>query len=421
MWQETVKPYVDTGALTVIGVVQEQHPDRARLYAQWRRLDWPIFVDSLNLLDLSVVPIPVAIDASGLVRHERIRPQEIVKKFIEVDYPATKAPEGYNRTAGFAPDHLLKQAEGLQTAKAWRELGDARFLASRGLKPARTSAADNNSSPLEAYQKAVEIDPNDGRAQFRLGVALRSRYDSRRRRSGDAQAAVKHWGLALAIDPNQYIWRRRIQQYGPRLDKPYNFYFWVGQARTEIEARGETPLALSVEPSGSELAPPEKGARPPSGGLGSARASALAARCGSQADRIQRDIKHFVSIEPVVTPARVRPGHLVRARLTFRVNEKTRPYWNNEADDLVLCLDPPKDVTVGEGSLTYPNPIEPETQEDRAVEFEIAVGEAAQTGPLEIQAHALYYVCENKGGKCRYLRQDFTVTVNVDPSAPTIR
>ncbi len=421
MWQETIKPYVESGDLAVIGVVQEQHSDRAKLYAQWRGLHWPIFVDSLNLLDLSVVPIPVAIDASGVVRHERIRPQDIVKKFVEADYPATAVPKGYKRTAGSAPDHLYMQAESLQTAKAWRDLGDACFLASRGLEPARTLAAQNNFSALEAYQKAVKIDPADGRAQFRLGVTLRSRYDSSHRRFGDAQAAVEHWGLALAIDPNQYIWRRRIQQYGPRLDKPYNFYFWVNQARTEIEARGETPVVLSAEPVGSEIAPPAKGTRPPSRGLEPARTSARVSRCGSPADRIQRDTRHFVSIEPVVTPARVRPGHLVRARLTFRVNEKSRPYWNNEAEDLVLCLDPPKNVAVGEGPLTYPNPNEPETQEDRAVEFEIAVGETAKTGPLEIPAYALYYVCENKGGKCRYLRQDMTVTVNVDPSAPTLR
>jgi len=30
-------------------------------------------------------------------------------------------------------------------------------------------------------------------------------------------------------------------------------------------------------------------------------------------------------------------------------------------------------------------------------------------------------VCENKGGKCRYLRKDFTVSIEVDPTAPTLR
>ena len=60
------------------------------------------------------------------------------------------------------------------------------------------------------------------------------------------QRAIDAWGQALAIDPNHYIWRRRIQQYGPRLIKPYPFYDWVEQAAREIRARGETPVELAV-------------------------------------------------------------------------------------------------------------------------------------------------------------------------------
>ena len=67
VWQKAVEPYVKAGKLVAIGVVQEQHPERALLYRQWRNLDWPIFVDSLNLLDLEVVPVPIAIDTTGRV------------------------------------------------------------------------------------------------------------------------------------------------------------------------------------------------------------------------------------------------------------------------------------------------------------------------------------------------------------------
>lgn len=56
--------------------------------------------------------------------------------------------------------------------------------------------------------------------EFRLGVAYRARYDSLLRQPGDFRKAVEHWERALALDANQYIWRRRIQQYGPRFDKP---------------------------------------------------------------------------------------------------------------------------------------------------------------------------------------------------------
>ena len=49
-----------------------------------------------------------------------------------------------------------------------------------------------------------------------------------------------------------------MQQYGPRLDKPYAFYDWIDAARSELLARGETPIPLKVEPSGAEIAKPIK-------------------------------------------------------------------------------------------------------------------------------------------------------------------
>lgn len=403
----------------VIGVVQEQHPDRARLYAQWRQYDWPIFVDSLNLLDVAVVPVPIALDASGVVRHRRISPSTVVKEFIEARFPVVELPGSYNRAPVPNVAPLRARAEKQQSAQAWRELGDACFLLSRSSEHRETTAAPPLCDAVVAYQRAVELDSSDGRAQFRLGVALRERSESKLRRPGDAQEAVRRWGEALAINPNQYIWRRRIQQYGPRLDKPYNFYFWIEQARKEIAARGETPVVLSVEPRGSELAPPAgKDEAPGSGATQSPRYSKI---CGADTSRLQRDVGQMVAIEPTITPARVRPGHLVRARVLFRVNEQSRPYWNNEADDLTVCLDLPQGVELGEGTLSHPNQKQPETQETRSVEFEFAVEKTAPRGPIEVPAYALYYVCGNKGGKCRYQRQDFTLTLQVDPEAPTIR
>ncbi len=82
------------------------------------------------------------------------------------------------------------------------------------------------------------------------------RYDEAEGAEHDFVDAVEAWKEARRRDPNQYIWRRRIQQYGPVLDKPYPFYHWVAQARREIRARGEQPLPLTVEPSGAELAEP---------------------------------------------------------------------------------------------------------------------------------------------------------------------
>src|SRR5439155_20502080 len=108
---------------------------------------------------------------------------------------------------------------------------------------------------VAAYEKAVAFG-GPPEARFRLGVALRRRYEAVARQDGDFRRALEAWTDALALQPNQYIWRRRIEQYGPRLEKPYAFYDWVAEARAAIRARGETPVPLVAEPTGAEIASP---------------------------------------------------------------------------------------------------------------------------------------------------------------------
>ena len=122
-----------------------------------------------------------------------------------------------------------------------------------------------------------------------------------------------------------------------------------------------------------------------------------------------------------MTPGSIRPGNRVRGRVTFRLNEKVHPLWNNEADDLVMWVDLPKGVTMVEQATAYPNPETPETRELRQLEFEIEADDSLAEGPVDILAYALYYVCQDEGGVCYYLRQDFTMTFNVDAEAVTLR
>ncbi len=403
MWQEVLKPHVESGRVVAVGVVQEQHPERAGLYRQWRKLDWPIYVDAPNVLGLAVVPVVVALDESGIVRHRRIRPSNVVSEFLERSYPPMAGPGSLNRAEKPDVGLLLEQADRSPSVESWRSVGDYHFFngGPRGIARAVT-----------AYEKAVELDAMNGPTRFRLGVALRRRYESEMRRPGDAQAAVEQWGKALAINPNQYIWRRRIQQYGPRLDKPYDFYTWIEEARKDILARGEQPVRLPTEPTGSEVAthlrrpspdaPPVRSDPDPQG-------------------RINRDLKGLMQIESVVTPARVQPGQRVRVQVACRLNEQTRPLWNNEAKDLVLSVRLADGMSFAEGDFSYPNPNRPETRELRVLELEIAIEGNVKPGRLRLPAYALYYVCEKAGGVCRYLRRDFTIVLHVDRNAPKIQ
>lgn len=256
MWNEKTKQLVADGKLVVIGVVQEQHAERARLYKQWKQYDFPIAQDSVTSLGLAVVPVPIMIDEHGYLLSARPRVDEIEKLVaLKSKKPEQPAPR-------LNPRHVtatwLKANAPRESAATGCVIGDA-FLREGTIESIR-QAVDCYAESLNAAV-AQENEALKGLALFRLGVACRSLFDSTNEADKDPDDFAKassNWTQALETNPNQYIWRRRIQQYGPRQSKPYPFYDWVDQARQEIAARGETPIELTVPLSGAEIAQPEK-------------------------------------------------------------------------------------------------------------------------------------------------------------------
>ena len=356
-WQKLVAPHVKAGRLVAIGVVQEQHADRARLYQQWRQLGWPIFVDSLNLLGHKVVPIPVGIGPNGTVLAPRLRGRGLDAFLDQTDKP-------------------VKAHAALKWTKGDKAFFDGEW-----------------DRAVKEYGKQARKDP---RLRFRLGVALRARFESDARKPGDGQAAVDAWTAALAAVPTQYIWRRRIEQYGPRLEKPYNFYGWIEQARAEITARGETPLPLRIEPRGAEL-------------MDRSSVAAGPPEDPDPKDQVPKDDKNRVTIETIVAPSVVKSKGARRARVRV-VFDVRNALWNNESQPLSLHVRPPKSASVGEGQFTHGQAQQPETKERRVLEFEVTLA-AGATGPVQIPVYALYSVCDAEDGVCLYLRRDFTVSI----------
>ncbi len=404
VWHEATTRWVQEGRLVLLGVTQEQHPDRCRLFAQWQRLGWPILHDPINLLESSGVPIFVAIDEHGIVRSTKPQVKSLQADFLDRVFPDDAAKNLVAPRKGSVilpgqdrPDFaaLHRHAEAGNTGGTWRELGDALVL---------WGGASRTADALAAYSQALRVEPRHGPTLFRLGVCYRQRYDAGLRQAGDFQAAVDSWNQALALDPNQYIWRRRIQQYGPRLDKPYAFYDWVAQAEQEITARGEKVLPLAVRPVGAEIAHPvrafqeeEADAKPP-----------------DPEGKILRDTRGLIDTEVTVVPTRVQPGQSLRVHVMFRPDGQRKAHWNNEAEPLRLWVDASAGWQVSRRLLAAPPGVQPATTEARALDFEVKAPAGAR-GKVRLTAYALYYVCEDIGGKCLFLRKDIPIDVDVGP------
>jgi hypothetical protein len=380
VWHEVTSGLVQSGRVEVLGIVQEQHPDRARLFTEWKGLDWPILVDAYNELGVRAVPITVFIDEHGIVRELPRRARDRAARVLAFLEAQHEAPAEASPAAPPARQPLRDVA----------------------LAMAKTDGPNARDDVIELLTKASAEAPNDASTRFALGVAYRMRYDSPGRKPGDFDRAVQAWAAALDLEPNQYIWRRRIQQYGPRLGKPYPFYDWVHEARKELRRRGIEPPPLVVEPRGSEIARPTRAIEP-----------AGHQQAPKDAERITRDVEGFVRIQQVCVPPSVAPGSAVRVHLVFEPNRRANAYWNNEAGPMVVWVDPPDGWEIDRRLMRVEMPRDAVSREARTVELELYPPEGATPGTVTASGYALFNVCEGTDGECLYRRADVGIRVHV--------
>ena len=395
MWHESTKELRRQGKIEVVAIVQDQHPDRDRLFLQWKQVDWPVLADPLNILNLETVPIAVAVDEFGIVRFTELpmsAAKTIEQTFVNKKYQPGEAPVEHK------PDLRALARARRATAADAITYGDA--LAVWG-------TASQFGEAIDVYRRAVRLDPESAVAHFRLGSALRQRYDSPARRSTDFQEAVTEWNRAVELEPNRYIYRRRSQQYGPRLETPVALFDWIRTARAEITARGETPLPLVVEPGESEFASWAQNDLPAGN-----RRPVKPIEPDPQG-RLRRDQGEFVAWDATVAPVAVKPGEEARVHLTFRPNIDRKAHWNNSVDPLTIWLKLPAGWSVDRAPIVIPNKATEVSQETRSAQFQVRAPANAHAGQMNIPGYATYYVCEDVQGVCVYRRRDIEIILNV--------
>jgi hypothetical protein len=386
VWHEFTKRYREEGLIEVVAIATEQHPQRTRLFAQWKEFDFPILWDPFNLTGSDAVPKHIFVDEFGIVRHTRLSTQDFEEEFLFKDYPEPDAEPDTAKDLGAGLVQLGKFAEGTFEHDHYQALSNILW--------GGTPTLDEGIEILEAQ---VSERPEDAALHFRAGVARRMRYDSELTRPEDFQSAVNHWESALTLVPGQYIWRRRIQQYGPRMDKPYNFYSWVEQAQKDIAMRGEEPHPLAVSLTPAELA--EEATFQESSGHVEPKAAGL-----------PRDEEGFVQIETAVAFGTTGNEPVASVHLALRPNPAKEAHWNHEAGALQVWVTPPAEWKVDRRLLEHAPRSDVATSEElRNLSFEVRLPSGVSEGVLE--AYALYFVCEGVDGVCMFLRQDFEIPV----------
>ncbi|MFT7678327.1 MAG: hypothetical protein ACI8QC_002313 [Planctomycetota bacterium] len=371
VWYEAVEQWARDGALVLIGITQEQHPERCELYRQWKGFDFPILWDPFNLTQSKAVPRFIAIDEHGVVQSTRLNPRNFEEKFLAVEFdPPAEDVSAADAVCCFTDQHG---------------------------KPSPISTLSQGGELLEsvaALAARMTAEPKNARAAFHAGVAYRMRHDSDQAQAGDFQSAIDAWTQALKLDPNQYIWRRRIQQYGPRMDKPYRFYTWTKQAQADILARGETPVQLVAELTRAELAEP-RGAQP--------KADQELVDPDPNGE-INSDSSGLVSIESAVAFDTSGKKPVASVHLMLSTNAKRDVHWNHEAGPSIqVWVDAPTPRLLSAALRT--DTASSEGTQQLGFEIELLPGEDSMVLP----AYALYYVCEGESGTCLYLRQEFEI------------
>jgi hypothetical protein len=115
----------------------------------------------------------------------------------------------------------------------------------------------------------------------------------------------------------------------------------------------------------------------------------------------------------IVAPARLRAGQAARVHVVLRLNGKKQAHWNNEAEPLRLWVDPPEGWQISEQLVQAPAVRDAVSGEERHVDFEIKAPREAR-GKVRLAAFALYHVCDDKGGQCRFLRLDVPIEIMVE-------
>ena len=90
----------------------------------------------------------------------------------------------------------------------------------------------------------------------------------------------------------------------------------------------------------------------------------------------------------------------------------TTDHWNNEAEPLRVWIDPSDGILTSQQLVEAEKPKAATSTEGRTVGFEVQVPKDA-SDTIRVPVYALYHLCDDAQGQCRFLRLDVSVQLKV--------
>ena len=150
-------------------------------------MDWPVWLDALNLLQLPAVPYTLLVDEDG--RIESVDPtQEAFLAFMEKPprEMELQSSQPWDRSPEWKMPRLPSD-EALEVS-AWLEAGQGFF---------QGAWSSHSMTCLKAFQQALLLEPENGWIHFRLGVVYGRLFDE----DLPTHAVVCQGHLALEAGP----------------------------------------------------------------------------------------------------------------------------------------------------------------------------------------------------------------------------
>lgn len=238
-WNEQTRDLIKNHRLAVLAVSHDASPAQARLFFQWKKIDWPLAHDVINHCGVETLPLALYINEKGIIKQIDPEPEKLAKRLAKAKALKPREIPESDREQLVEPKITRRAASEGRSADSLCIHGDALVVAGQ---PPQIDEA------IEVYKKATNEAPEMAKAWFGLGVAhhMRAKLNQSADPSAadDGKAATAAWKKVRELAPDNQVFKIEIEEFKAKPAALKKLFEWVEEAKKEISDRGDKPVEV---------------------------------------------------------------------------------------------------------------------------------------------------------------------------------